>query len=71
MCPDPKQVRLHLWAMRVAEPEVDWTYRYSDAQMARVLRNVRDRARWLALHGPYLPPPDPRVEKARTRWLNS
>ena len=49
--PPPKVVRLHLWATATAEAEVDWSYDYTPEQLARVRRNVRDRARWLMLLG--------------------
>jgi hypothetical protein len=62
-----------MWALGQAEKEyaVGGRFPYSVEQRARNRAKMLDRARWLALHGPYMPPPDPRVEKARIRWLNS
>jgi hypothetical protein len=67
--PSPERVRRWMWALRVAESEVDWTYSYSDAQRVRVLRNVKDRARWLALRGPYVPPRSKELIASRERFL--
>lgn len=53
--PTPRRVRAFMDAYRVADAEVDWSYPYSEAQLARVRRCVRDRARWLAIVGPRSP----------------
>jgi hypothetical protein len=49
--PEPERVRLHLWAIRQAESEVDWDFDYSAEQRQRIVRNVKDRARWLMIVG--------------------
>jgi hypothetical protein len=69
--PEPEEVRRFMWALGVAEREYAWggDYPYTDAQRARNRLKMLDRARWLALHGPYMPPVSKEVRASREGFL--
>jgi hypothetical protein len=68
--PEPEQVRLRLWAERMALEEYDHGdgYAYTPEQVERNRVKRADRVRWLMLRGPYVPPESKLLTASRERY---